>query len=100
MPRKSVASGQYLDDKPRTRSSTSRSPSRSPVQAPPSDLRNAVKEIKAKAVDYTSDGVKDYDIFGLPNSDFSILGFLILLATIVRLYRLYQPDSVVFDEVQ
>ena len=100
MPRKPAASGQYLDDKARTRSSTSRSPSRSPIRTPASDLKKAVKESKAKAVDYTSDGVKDYDIFGLPNSDFSILGFLILLATIVRLYRLYQPASVVFDEVQ
>jgi dolichyl-phosphate-mannose-protein mannosyltransferase len=50
--------------------------------------------------DYGSDGVTDNDIFLLPGSDFQLLGVLTLLATVVRLFRIYQPSSVVFDEVQ
>lgn len=54
---------------------------------------------RPKPEDYTSEGVKDHDIFNLPSSDWSILGGLTLLALIVRLFRIYQPPSVVFDEV-
>ena len=53
-----------------------------------------------KPVDYTSHGVKDNDIFLLPGSDFQLLGFLTFVACVVRLFRIYQPSSVVFDEVQ
>lgn len=53
-----------------------------------------------KRKDYASDGVKDNDIFLLPASDFQLLGVLTLLASVVRLFRIYQPSSVVFDEVQ
>lgn len=53
-----------------------------------------------KPKDYTSEGVKDNDIFLLPSSDWQLLGFLTLVAAIVRLFRIYQPASVVFDEVQ
>ena len=49
---------------------------------------------------YTSDGVKDNDIFNLPSSDWQLLGLLTTLAAVVRLFRIYQPSSVVFDEVQ
>jgi dolichyl-phosphate-mannose-protein mannosyltransferase len=45
-------------------------------------------------------GVKDNDIFGLPSSDYTILVLLTILAVLVRLFRIYQPSSVVFDEVQ
>ena len=55
---------------------------------------------KARAVDYTSDGVTDNDIFLLPSSDLQLFLALTLLAAIVRLFRIYQPSSVVFDEVQ
>jgi dolichyl-phosphate-mannose-protein mannosyltransferase len=53
-----------------------------------------------KPDDYTSDGVADNDIFLLPGSDFQVLGVLTILAAVVRLFRIYQPSSVVFDEVQ
>jgi len=36
----------------------------------------------------------------LPASDWQVLGFTTLLGAIVRLFRIYQPSSVVFDEVQ
>lgn len=53
-----------------------------------------------KRKDYGSEGVKDNDIFLLPGSDFQLLGVLTVIATVVRLFRIYQPTSVVFDEVQ
>lgn len=53
-----------------------------------------------KPTDYTSHGVTDNDIFMLPSSDFQILGVLTFNAALVRLFRIYQPSSVVFDEVQ
>jgi dolichyl-phosphate-mannose-protein mannosyltransferase len=55
---------------------------------------------RQKTVGYQSEGVKDNDIFNLPSSDWQLLGFLTLLAAFVRLFRIYQPSSVVFDEVQ
>ncbi|KAI5812832.1 Dolichyl-phosphate-mannose-protein mannosyltransferase-domain-containing protein [Pyronema omphalodes] len=44
-------------------------------------------------------GVKDNDIFGLPSSDYTILVLLTILAVLVRLFKISQPSSVVFDEV-
>lgn len=64
----------------------SRSPSRQPVTK--------------KSTDYTSEGVKDQDVFLLPGSDFQAMIVLTLLGAVVRLFRIYQPSSVVFDEVQ
>ncbi|KAI9718002.1 MAG: hypothetical protein M1828_006992 [Chrysothrix sp. TS-e1954] len=52
-----------------------------------------------KPKDYRSEGVKNNDIFELPGSDWQILAVLTVLAAIVRLFRIYQPPSVVFDEV-
>ncbi|KAH8703819.1 protein mannosyltransferase 1 [Talaromyces proteolyticus] len=71
-------------------SRTSRSRSRSP--------RPKSKNTPQK-VDYTSDGVTDNDIFNLPLSDYRWLAGLTLVAAAVRLFRIYQPTSVVFDEV-
>lgn len=51
-------------------------------------------------MDYRSHGVTDNDIFMLPSSDFQLLGLLTAVAAVVRLFRIYQPSSVVFDEVQ
>ena len=51
-------------------------------------------------IPYTSDGVKDNDVFWLPASDYNIMFITTLLAAITRFYRIYQPTSVVFDEVQ
>ncbi len=58
------------------------------------------KSVKGKPTDYTSHGVTDNDIFLLPGSDFQLLGLLTAIAALVRLFRIYQPSSVVFDEVQ
>lgn len=88
MANRAAASG-YLAEKPDGRRS-GKSPSRSPAR----------KQQKPKVVGYTSEGVRDNDIFSLPGSDWQMLGLLILVATIVRLYRIHQPSSVVFDEVQ
>lgn len=51
-------------------------------------------------MDYTSVGVCDHDVFLLPGSDVQLLGILTFVAAVVRLFRIYQPSSVVFDEVQ
>lgn len=53
-----------------------------------------------KATGYASDGVSDHNILNLPGSEWQVLGILTIIASFVRLYRLSQPDSVVFDEVQ
>ncbi len=58
------------------------------------------KSILKKTDDYTSEGVVDHDIFLLPGSDYQIMAVVTVLAAIVRLFRIYQPSSVVFDEVQ
>lgn len=63
-------------------------------------LTGAPKSAQAKPTDYTSHGVTDNDIFLLPGSDLQLLGLLTAIAAIVRLFRIYQPTSVVFDEVQ
>lgn len=51
-------------------------------------------------MDYSSEGVEDHDIFRLPGSDWQLLAVLTVLAAVVRLFRIYEPASVVFDEVQ
>lgn len=70
-----------------------RSPSRSPKP-------RHRKKIVSESSSYGSEGVKDNDIFSLPTSDFKAMALLTLIASIVRLFRIYQPSSVVFDEVQ
>lgn len=70
-----------------------RSPSRSPKP-------KSRKPVPQKRLDYGSEGVTDNDIFKLPTSDYKLLAGLTLVAAIVRLFRIYQPTSVVFDEVQ
>lgn len=58
------------------------------------------KPLSSKSLEYTSKGVTDNDIFLLPSTDFQLLGLLTAVAALVRLFRIYQPSSVVFDEVQ
>ena len=58
------------------------------------------KSANSKPTDYSSHGITDNDIFMLPASDLQLLGLLTIIAAIVRLFRIYQPSSVVFDEVQ
>ncbi|EAS35084.2 dolichyl-phosphate-mannose-protein mannosyltransferase [Coccidioides immitis RS] len=89
MPSKSSKAG--LEAKSPSRRS-SRSPGRSPG---PKNRRKAAAQVS----DYTSEGVQDYDIFELPKSDYKLMLCITALATIVRLFRIYQPSSVVFDEV-
>lgn len=55
---------------------------------------------KKKHEDYTSEGVEDNDVFLLPISDYQVMLGVTILGAIVRLFRIYYPDSVVFDEVQ
>ena len=68
--------------------------------AAPKDVRKVAPVPRTKAKSYASEGVQDNDVFLLPISDYQIMGILTLLAAIVRLFRIYQPSSVVFDEVQ
>lgn len=58
------------------------------------------KKTANKHKDYTSEGVSDNDVFLLPGSDYQAMIILTLVGAVVRLFRIYQPSSVVFDEVQ
>lgn len=81
-----------VDGKRTTRSSKSPRPSR--------NLRSeAVERKPTKKADYGSEGVTDNDILLLPGSDYSILAAVTIIAAAVRIFRIYQPTSVVFDEV-
>lgn len=60
----------------------------------------AVLRQTKRGADFTSDGVKDNDLFLLPGSDYQIMIAVTMVAAAVRLFRLNQPTSVVFDEVQ
>ncbi|KAF2275062.1 dolichyl-phosphate-mannose-protein mannosyltransferase 1 [Westerdykella ornata] len=83
----------FLGEKTSTKSSA-RSRSRSP--RPQAKKQSQRQE---KVMRYTSEGVSDHNVFNLPSSDWQLLGLLTLVACVVRLYRIYQPSSVVFDEV-
>lgn len=61
---------------------------------------NASKKVNGTKVDFGSEGVEDNDVFLLPVSDYQTMGILTLVAAVIRLFRIYQPSSVVFDEVQ
>ncbi|KAH7078332.1 Dolichyl-phosphate-mannose-protein mannosyltransferase-domain-containing protein [Paraphoma chrysanthemicola] len=92
-----TAPNQYLSEKPNTRRS-GKSPSRSPARSPAPNGRK--KQNKQKQPQgYASEGVKDHDIFNLPASDWQLLAVLLVVACVVRLFRIAQPSSVVFDEV-
>lgn len=67
---------------------------------PTPPMRNASATKSSKKKSYASDGVKDNDIFLLPATDYQIMGVMTAIAAAVRLFRIYQPTSVVFDEVQ
>lgn len=61
----------------------------------------STKSNKAKKnTSYKSDGVDDNDVFLLPGPDYVAALGVTVLATIVRLFKIYLPTSVVFDEVQ
>ncbi|KAB8356587.1 hypothetical protein FH972_024169 [Carpinus fangiana] len=82
--------GPLLGEKGSTRAS--RSPARSPGR------KKSNQKLKY-STSYASDGVEDNSIFNLPGSDWQLLGVLTVVACAVRLFRISQPTSVVFDEV-
>jgi hypothetical protein len=65
-----------------------------------SQMASSVVQNSSKHADYTSEGVEDHDVFLLPASDYQVVLLVALVAAVVRLFRIYQPSSVVFDEVQ
>ena len=70
----------------------SRGVSPAPVRAPTTP--------KVSNKSYKSDGVNDNDIFLLPGVDYLWALAVTALALVVRVWKIYQPTSVVFDEVQ
>ncbi|ORY19838.1 Dolichyl-phosphate-mannose-protein mannosyltransferase-domain-containing protein [Clohesyomyces aquaticus] len=72
---------------------------KSPSRSPAPQARKQQKAPQQKPSGYTSQGVTDHDIFNLPGSDWQLLVLLTVVAAAVRLFRIYQPSSVVFDEV-
>ena len=73
-----------------------RTPSRSPARK--ANGNQKTKSTPAKS--YKSDGVEDQNIFNLPGSDWQLLALITIVGAFVRLWRITQPSSVVFDEVQ
>jgi dolichyl-phosphate-mannose-protein mannosyltransferase len=73
--------------------------SSSSSSSPPPSPQYAEKPLLSLTED-TDSGIKDNDIFLLPSSDYSIMVLLTIVAVAVRLFRIHQPSSVVFDEVQ
>ncbi|KAK4125133.1 glycosyltransferase family 39 protein [Parathielavia appendiculata] len=69
-----------------------------PPQVPAPSQKPKSKAMKRKD-DYSSEGVEDNDVFLLPGSDFQLVLVITVLAAAVRLFRISQPTSVVFDEV-
>jgi hypothetical protein len=84
--------GVYPDEKKSSQSG------KSPAQTSKPNRQSAAD--KAKSLAYTSEGVGDNDIFQFSASDWQLLGVITLLGAVVRLFRIQQPTSVVFDEVQ
>jgi dolichyl-phosphate-mannose-protein mannosyltransferase len=91
-----MVSNPYLGEQKDARRS-GRSPSRSP--GPQNRKKQQQQQVVQKSPGYTSQGVRDHDIFNLPGSDWQLLVFITMVAAAVRLFRIYQPSSVVFDEV-
>lgn len=76
-------------------------PTKAGTPTPAKVARNLSSQTTVKkSNDYTSEGVEDNDVFLLPGSDYQIMVGVTFLAAVVRLFRIYQPSSVVFDEVQ
>ena len=97
------ASNAYLGEKPQSKRSKSRSKSRSPApngRKQQKTQHQQQQQQQQNVQGYTSEGVQDHDIFNLPGSDWSLLAMLTGVAAVVRLFRIQQPTSVVFDEVQ
>jgi dolichyl-phosphate-mannose-protein mannosyltransferase len=54
----------------------------------------------SKPTGFASEGVGNYDVTTLESDDWMVCGALSVVALFVRLFRISQPTSVVFDEVQ
>ncbi|KAK3364435.1 glycosyltransferase family 39 protein [Lasiosphaeria hispida] len=82
---------------------SARRPSPAPPQQQLQHQQQVASTKKSKAQkrkdDYTSEGVDDSDVFLLPVSDYQVMFVVTAVAALVRLFRIYQPTSVVFDEV-
>jgi dolichyl-phosphate-mannose-protein mannosyltransferase len=74
-------------------------PADMPVEAAAAPVATPKPKSKSKSKSYASDGVSDHDVFLLPLSDYQIMFALTVVSAVVRLFRIYQPTSVVFDEV-
>lgn len=66
---------------------------------PPEMAQSSPQKPPYPEYNYASHGVTDNNLLNLPSSDWEMLGGLTLVALFVRLFRIYQPTSVVFDEV-
>ncbi|KAK3711834.1 Dolichyl-phosphate-mannose--protein mannosyltransferase 1 [Vermiconidia calcicola] len=62
-------------------------------------VQSTPKKPPYPSYDYTSTGVRDTNILNLSSNDWQIVGAITIIALFVRLFRIYQPSSVVFDEV-
>jgi dolichyl-phosphate-mannose-protein mannosyltransferase len=89
----SAKAGLTTLDEPKKKRTASRSPAR---RANGNDKAQAVVPVRS----YKSEGVEDQDIFSLPGSDWQLLALITIVGAFVRLWRITQPTSVVFDEVQ
>ncbi|KAK4995838.1 Dolichyl-phosphate-mannose--protein mannosyltransferase 1 [Elasticomyces elasticus] len=70
-----------------------------PPSAPGAVPVTSKKTRSAQGGSYASDGVTDNNVTTLKSDDWGLLGVLTVIAVFVRLFRIYQPPSVVFDEV-
>ena len=92
--------------KPPARRASPPPPSVAAQSPAPAPAGVAVKNTKPQATkskrknDYGSEGVEDNDVFLLPGADYQTLIVVTIVSALVRLFRIYQPTSVVFDEVQ
>ncbi len=84
---------------PGAKAAPSPSPSPSPSRQP-SKVDKPKQQPLRQPGSYASEGVDDNDVFLLPVSDYKIMVVVTVVAALVRLFRIYQPTSVVFDEVQ
>jgi dolichyl-phosphate-mannose-protein mannosyltransferase len=84
------------------RSASSKPPAARASPPPPASNPNPKPKSQAtkRKDDYTSEGVEDNDVFLLPGSDYQLVIAITVLSAAIRLFRIYQPTSVVFDEVQ
>ncbi|KAI5295292.1 hypothetical protein KEM52_001811 [Ascosphaera acerosa] len=86
---------------PKTSSRTSSRPRKGspPAIAITKGTDGGAQAAAAEPIGYGSTGVRDNDVLLLPVSDYKIMLAITAVAAVVRLFRIYQPTSVVFDEV-